>query len=102
MSKKIKSLYEFDPFRLDIQKRLFFKGDTPVSLTPKAFEMLAVLVKRSGHLVEKEEPLNRLSTILIVLAMLLPIAMPIHSSERGVTAQARERQACLLQPLNQS
>jgi len=51
-------LYEFGQFRLDIRERLFLKDGRPVPLTPKAFEILVVLVQRSGHLVEKEEILK--------------------------------------------
>jgi len=58
MFKQSKHLYEFGPFRLDVTERLFLKDDSPVALTPKAFEMLVVLVQRSGHLVEKDELLK--------------------------------------------
>jgi DNA-binding winged helix-turn-helix (wHTH) protein/tetratricopeptide (TPR) repeat protein len=58
MFKQSKHLYEFGPFRLDVTERLFLKDDSPVALTPKAFEMLVVLVERSGHLVEKDELLK--------------------------------------------
>jgi DNA-binding winged helix-turn-helix (wHTH) protein/TolB-like protein/Flp pilus assembly protein TadD len=58
MFKQSKQLYEFGPFRLDIAERLFLKNEEPVALTPKAFEMLVVLVERSGHLVEKDELLK--------------------------------------------
>jgi DNA-binding winged helix-turn-helix (wHTH) protein/TolB-like protein/Flp pilus assembly protein TadD len=58
MFKQSKQLYEFGPFRLDVAERLFLKNEEPVALTPKAFEMLVVLVERSGHLVEKDELLK--------------------------------------------
>ncbi|MGB7921884.1 MAG: winged helix-turn-helix domain-containing protein [Pyrinomonadaceae bacterium] len=58
MFKQSKQLYEFGPFRLDVVERLFLKNEEPVALTPKAFEMLVVLVERSGHLVEKDELLK--------------------------------------------
>jgi DNA-binding winged helix-turn-helix (wHTH) protein/TolB-like protein/Tfp pilus assembly protein PilF len=58
MITETRPLYEFGPFRLDPVERLFLKGDAPVSLTPKAFEMLTLLVERSGRLVEKEELLQ--------------------------------------------
>jgi Tol biopolymer transport system component/DNA-binding winged helix-turn-helix (wHTH) protein len=51
-------LYDFGQFRLDIRERLFLKDGLPVPLTPKAFEILVVLVQRSGHLVKKEELLK--------------------------------------------
>lgn len=58
MSNQLKHLYEFGRFRLDIMERLFLKDGRPVPLTPKAFEVLGVLVQRSGHLVEKHDLLK--------------------------------------------
>jgi len=55
MSTRSQHLYEFGPFRLDTAEQLLLRDGKPVSLTPKAFEMLVALVERSGHLVEKEE-----------------------------------------------
>ncbi|HLE62428.1 MAG TPA: winged helix-turn-helix domain-containing protein, partial [Pyrinomonadaceae bacterium] len=52
---KPRPVYEFGPFRLDPAERLLTREGTPVSLTPKAFETLLVLVERNGHLVEKDE-----------------------------------------------
>lgn len=47
--------YEFQAFRLNLSERQLLKDENPVSLTPKAFDVLAVLVEHAGHLVEKEE-----------------------------------------------
>ena len=55
MSNKPNHLYEFGPFRLDARERLLLRAGEPVALTPKAFDMLLVLVEQHGHLVEKEE-----------------------------------------------
>lgn len=52
--------YEFDAFRLDPAKRLLTRGDLPVALTPKAFDMLLLLVERSGQLVSKEDLIKTL------------------------------------------
>ena len=48
-------VYEFDDFRLDPKKRVLRLGHEPVPLTPKAFEMLLVLVQSEGVLMTKEE-----------------------------------------------
>ncbi len=48
-------VYEFGAFRLDVHERLLLRGATHVALTPKAFELLVVLVGRRGRLVTKEE-----------------------------------------------
>ena len=58
MSKRESHLYEFGPFRLLPQERLLLRDGEPVSLTPKAFETLLMLVERSGKLVGKDELLN--------------------------------------------
>ncbi|HXD29533.1 MAG TPA: winged helix-turn-helix domain-containing protein [Pyrinomonadaceae bacterium] len=55
MSKPEKHFYEFGPFRLDPAERLLLREDSPVPLTPKAFDTLVVLVGKSGHLVGKDE-----------------------------------------------
>ena len=49
------SLYAFGEFRLDIQNRLLSKGDNPVPLTPKAFEVLLLLAQNRGEVVTKDE-----------------------------------------------
>jgi DNA-binding winged helix-turn-helix (wHTH) protein/TolB-like protein/Tfp pilus assembly protein PilF len=58
MSKDANELYEFGPFRLDVSEQLLLKNQEPLPLTPKVFETLVALVRRSGRLVEKEELLN--------------------------------------------
>jgi len=55
MSKDANELYEFGPFRLDVSEQLLLKNQEPLPLTPKVFETLVTLVRRSGRLVEKEE-----------------------------------------------
>ena len=47
--------FEFGPYRLDPQERLLILNSEVVRLSPKAFELLLLLVSRSGHLVEKAE-----------------------------------------------
>jgi len=47
-------IYEFGPFRLDPAERLLLRDEQPVSLTPKAFDLLVYLVEHHGHLVEKQ------------------------------------------------
>ncbi len=47
--------YQFGPFVADLRKRLLWREGRAVSLTPKAFEILAVLLQRAGHVVSKDE-----------------------------------------------
>ena len=50
-----KRFYEFGPFRMDPVKRLLLRDGEPVSLTPKAFEILLALVENRGEVLVKEE-----------------------------------------------
>ena len=59
MSEQIKHFYEFGPFRLDPLKRRLTRDGEPVRLTPKALELLLVLVEASGRTVEKDELLEK-------------------------------------------
>jgi DNA-binding winged helix-turn-helix (wHTH) protein/pimeloyl-ACP methyl ester carboxylesterase len=47
--------YAFGPFRLDPAEHLLLRDGVPVTLTPKAFETLCVLVDRHGRLVPTQE-----------------------------------------------
>lgn len=47
--------YEFDSFRVDSEKRLLWRGDETISLKPKTFDTLLVLLKKSGKIVTKED-----------------------------------------------
>src|SRR5579872_3023372 len=55
MSSLTNSLYEFGEFRLDAQNRVLRRGETAVPLTPKAFDVLLVLVQSGGRIVSKDE-----------------------------------------------
>ena len=58
MSREKSPIYEFGPFTLvPAEKHLLREGD-PVPLTPKAFDLLVVLVENAGHLVEKADLLT--------------------------------------------
>ncbi len=52
------NLYRFIGFELDVKERRLSRDGVPVQLTPKNFEVLAYLVERAGHLVEKDELLR--------------------------------------------
>ena len=59
MSEEIKHFYEFGPFRLDPRKRRLMRDGEPVRLTPKALDLLLVLVEERGRTVEKDELLEK-------------------------------------------
>lgn len=59
MGENRKPIYAFGDFRLDSAERVLSCADKPVALTPKAFDVLLVLVERHGHVVEKRELMDR-------------------------------------------
>jgi TolB-like protein/DNA-binding winged helix-turn-helix (wHTH) protein/Flp pilus assembly protein TadD len=58
MPLSFKDLYRFDEFTLDPPKRAFARNGTPVTISPKAFEVLTYLVANPGRVVTKEELLS--------------------------------------------
>jgi TolB-like protein/DNA-binding winged helix-turn-helix (wHTH) protein/Tfp pilus assembly protein PilF len=53
-------VYEFGPFRLEPNERKLLRGNEIVELTPKAFDTLLLLVRNSGHLLEKDKLISML------------------------------------------
>ena len=47
--------FEFDDFLLDTREKVLLRGGKPVSITPKAFQLLLELVKNHGHLIAKDD-----------------------------------------------
>jgi DNA-binding winged helix-turn-helix (wHTH) protein/TolB-like protein/Flp pilus assembly protein TadD len=58
MSTQLKRLYEFGDYQLDTEERVLLRHRHPVALTPKAYELLLALVKKSGHILEKDDLLK--------------------------------------------
>jgi DNA-binding winged helix-turn-helix (wHTH) protein/Tol biopolymer transport system component len=58
MSFTANSLYKFEVFELDPARRLLSRDGTPISVSPKAFDVLRYLVANSGRVVTKEELLR--------------------------------------------
>ncbi len=48
-------LYEFGPFTINTRERLLLRDGKRIPLKPKVYETLIVLIRNSGHIVEKEE-----------------------------------------------
>jgi DNA-binding winged helix-turn-helix (wHTH) protein len=59
MTKQTKHFYEFGPFRVEPDERLLWRNGEIVRLKPKAFDLLLTLVADDGHLLTKEELLQR-------------------------------------------
>ena len=53
-------IYEFEGFRLDSNEQELRRGSERITLTPKAVELLTILVERHGQIVTREEILNDL------------------------------------------
>ncbi|HEY6403311.1 MAG TPA: winged helix-turn-helix domain-containing protein, partial [Blastocatellia bacterium] len=60
MRKQTKQLYEFGPFRLDVDERLLMRDERTTPLPPKVFDTLLVLVENSGRVVSKDELMRSL------------------------------------------
>ena len=54
------SIHEFGSFRLDSAERLLLRAGQPVSMTPKAFDLLVYLVEHAGRLVTKQALMSAL------------------------------------------
>jgi DNA-binding winged helix-turn-helix (wHTH) protein len=50
--------YEFGPFVLEVSERRLAKNGRIITLPPKAFDLLTVLVRQAGQLVTKRELLD--------------------------------------------
>jgi DNA-binding winged helix-turn-helix (wHTH) protein len=55
MSSEVKVLYEFGKFRCDPREHLLLCEGKPVSLSPKSFEILVVLIQNNGRLLTKDD-----------------------------------------------
>jgi TolB-like protein/DNA-binding winged helix-turn-helix (wHTH) protein/Flp pilus assembly protein TadD len=56
----------FGPFRLDVEQRLLSRAGVPVTLSSRAFDILATLVEHRGRVVSKDEIMTRVWRGMIV------------------------------------
>ncbi len=59
MSNSLKEIYQFGRFEVDAEERLLLREGRRLTITPKAFETLLALLRRSGHTVSKDELLDQ-------------------------------------------
>src|SRR5947209_11607305 len=85
MSVPTRQIYEFGPFRMNVNKRLLLKGDVTVPLTSKAFETLLALIEHSGEVLEKDSLLTRVWPDTIVEEKNLTIAISTLRKALGET-----------------
>ncbi len=55
MSQSDNKLYEFGEYRLDLSERMLWRGEELLTLPPKVFDTLSILVKTEGRIVSKSE-----------------------------------------------
>ena len=58
MSESFRRQHEFGPFLLDVAEQILLRDGRPVSLKPKLFDLLLVLVENNGHVLDKNELMN--------------------------------------------
>src|SRR5260221_14548832 len=58
--------YRFGAFELQPDKRRLLREGAPISLRPRAFDLLVALVDRAGHLATKDELLERVWPTTVV------------------------------------
>ncbi len=58
--------YRFGAFELHLDERRLLKDGLPVSLRPRAFDLLAAMVDQAGHLISKDALLDRVWPGLVV------------------------------------
>lgn len=54
-----KRVYQFGNFRLDTVERVIESGGRPLSIAPKALDLLIVLIENRGRIVEKEDLIRK-------------------------------------------
>ena len=59
MTKTHTKSYKFGPYRLEIDSGRLLKDETPVPLTRKRFEILQILIDKSGQVVRKDEIMSQ-------------------------------------------
>jgi len=55
-----RKIYGFDRFQMDADERLLFDGEKTISLAPKIFDTLLLLVENSGRVLSKERMLQEI------------------------------------------
>ena len=60
MANTVKQLLEFGPFRVDPQLRMLLRDERPILISPKAFDLLLILLQRNGQIVLKDDLMRSL------------------------------------------
>jgi pimeloyl-ACP methyl ester carboxylesterase/DNA-binding winged helix-turn-helix (wHTH) protein/class 3 adenylate cyclase len=84
-----KVIYQFGKFSLDANERLLFDGKETIPLTPKAFDTLLLLIENGGHVLSKEEIMERVWTDSFVEENNLAQNISILRKSLGETANTK-------------
>lgn len=55
---RAESLLEFEDVRVQVRSRKVFRGDDPIKLTPKEYDLLCFMLRRVNHVCSREELLQ--------------------------------------------
>jgi DNA-binding winged helix-turn-helix (wHTH) protein len=99
MFKQPRHLFEFGRFRLDRTERFLFQDGAPVPLSPRLFDTLMVLVENRGHVVQKNDLMqkvwndvaveeNNLTQSISALRKILGITSTVRNSSRPSQSEA--------------
>src|SRR5258705_3769518 len=58
MTRSEKGIYEFGPFRIDLERYLLLREGETIPLLPKVFETLLFLIQHRGEVAKKDEILE--------------------------------------------
>src|SRR6202795_2339438 len=78
--------YRFGPFELQPDKRRLLQDGATISLRPRAFDLLAALVDRAGHLVAKDELLDQVWPKMVVEEAVLHVQVSALRKVLGADA----------------
>src|SRR6185295_4308097 len=81
--------YEFGPFRVDTAKRVLLREGEAVSLSPKAFDTLLMLVQHAGEVLEKDRLMDLLWPDSAVEEANLPLNVSALRKALGETPNER-------------
>src|SRR6266550_902553 len=85
--------YRFGPFELQPDIRRLLKDGATISLRPRAFDLLVAFVDRAGHLLTKDELLNRVWPKVVVeeaaLAVQVSALRKVLGSDAVTTVSGR-------------
>jgi len=90
MSVPAKQFYDFSSFRLDVAEGVLLRDGKPVSITPKAFQLLRLLVENHGHILSKDDLLRQVWPDTFVEEGNLPfnisqLRKALGQTENGIT-----------------